>query len=160
MQNRPSQVNSWTTASCRIVTGISRMEALISLKRGPSPRRPRRARSHAAGSSGGNSPVVTTVHSTARKKTTAPTWKEYFTESGTPLDVLPCTPNQLNNSGKAFARLAPTPMKNDCRSEEHTSELQSRPHLVCRLLLEKKKRYRIGMNATYASIGGVSPFVG
>src|SRR5436305_4740685 len=28
------------------------------------------------------------------------------------------------------------------RSEEHTSELQSRPHLVCRLLLEKKnKRY-------------------
>src|SRR3989442_2947709 len=27
----------------------------------------------------------------------------------------------------------------DHRSEEHTSELQSRPHLVCRLLLEKKK---------------------
>src|SRR5690554_7626814 len=26
------------------------------------------------------------------------------------------------------------------RSEEHTSELQSRPHLVCRLLLEKKKQ--------------------
>src|SRR3989442_2981894 len=25
------------------------------------------------------------------------------------------------------------------RSEEHTSELQSRPHIVCRLLLEKKK---------------------
>src|SRR3989442_992915 len=28
----------------------------------------------------------------------------------------------------------------DYRSEEHTSELQSRPHLVCRLLLEKKKK--------------------
>src|SRR5690554_1606453 len=28
------------------------------------------------------------------------------------------------------------------RSEEHTSELQSRPHLVCRLLLEKKKRIK------------------
>src|SRR5687768_18338935 len=27
------------------------------------------------------------------------------------------------------------------RSEEHTSELQSRLHLVCRLLLEKKKQY-------------------
>src|SRR3989442_2530031 len=27
----------------------------------------------------------------------------------------------------------------DDRSEEHTSELQSRPHLVCRLLLENKK---------------------
>src|SRR5258707_6214005 len=29
------------------------------------------------------------------------------------------------------------------RSEEHTSELQSRQYLVCRLLLEKKKRYRM-----------------
>src|SRR3989442_6752949 len=29
------------------------------------------------------------------------------------------------------------------RSEEHTSELQSRPHLVCRLLLEKKKKRNI-----------------
>src|SRR2546429_3382978 len=29
------------------------------------------------------------------------------------------------------------------RSEEHTSELQSRLHLVCRLLLEKKKNTRI-----------------
>src|SRR2546429_6558851 len=28
----------------------------------------------------------------------------------------------------------------DCRSEEHTSELQSRLHLVCRLLLEKKNQ--------------------
>src|SRR2546422_5132759 len=28
------------------------------------------------------------------------------------------------------------------RSEEHTSELQSRLHLVCRLLLEKKKKYK------------------
>src|SRR5690554_7145383 len=28
------------------------------------------------------------------------------------------------------------------RSEEHTSELQSRPHLVCRLLLEKKKQHK------------------
>src|SRR3712207_7002277 len=29
------------------------------------------------------------------------------------------------------------------RSEEHTSELQSRQYLVCRLLLEKKKKYHI-----------------
>src|SRR5690606_41689965 len=33
------------------------------------------------------------------------------------------------------------------RSEEHTSELQSRENLVCRLLLEKKKRTRIGRHA-------------
>src|SRR3989449_5269212 len=31
---------------------------------------------------------------------------------------------------------------NEHRSEEHTSELQSRLHLVCRLLLEKKKKYK------------------
>src|SRR2546422_6990599 len=33
------------------------------------------------------------------------------------------------------------------RSEEHTSELQSRLHLVCRLLLEKKKRARSSSSA-------------
>src|SRR5205809_5573770 len=33
------------------------------------------------------------------------------------------------------------------RSEEHTSELQSRLHLVCRLLLEKKKTYITQNNA-------------
>src|SRR5690625_5532319 len=32
-------------------------------------------------------------------------------------------------------------MENPRRSEEHTSELQSRGHLVCRLLLEKKNKY-------------------
>src|SRR2546429_5869172 len=36
-----------------------------------------------------------------------------------------------------------TPRKLFGRSEEHTSELQSRLHLVCRLLLEKKKKSRI-----------------
>src|SRR5439155_18883378 len=35
------------------------------------------------------------------------------------------------------------PADNTTRSEEHTSELQSRGHLVCRLLLEKKKIYRL-----------------
>src|SRR5687768_17620185 len=32
------------------------------------------------------------------------------------------------------------PRRDSVRSEEHTSELQSRLHLVCRLLLEKKKK--------------------
>src|SRR3989442_7712383 len=35
-----------------------------------------------------------------------------------------------------LARLAPVGFACAIRSEEHTSELQSRPHLVCRLLLE------------------------
>src|SRR3712207_7254565 len=34
------------------------------------------------------------------------------------------------------------------RSEEHTSELQSRQYLVCRLLLEKKKKHRFSLPAT------------
>src|SRR2546429_7006145 len=37
-------------------------------------------------------------------------------------------------------RAARTCQDGDLRSEEHTSELQSRLHLVCRLLLEKKKK--------------------
>src|SRR5690554_3712762 len=50
--------------------------------------------------------------------------------------------------GKLFTELGPRYQERPggyvrilkCRSEEHTSELQSRPHLVCRLLLEKKKK--------------------
>src|SRR5207253_10712599 len=34
------------------------------------------------------------------------------------------------------------------RSEEHTSELQSRGHLVCRLLLEKKKKHKLRRTTT------------
>src|SRR2546429_7404571 len=41
------------------------------------------------------------------------------------------------------------------RSEEHTSELQSRLHLVCRLLLEKKKASRI-KRQHIASPSGIS----
>src|SRR2546422_3909566 len=37
-------------------------------------------------------------------------------------------------------RLVETARRAGVRSEEHTSELQSRLHLVCRLLLEKKKK--------------------
>src|SRR3712207_8421855 len=40
------------------------------------------------------------------------------------------------------------------RSEEHTSELQSRQYLVCRLLLEKKKRGR-GDDDLSGGVGGV-----
>src|SRR3974377_2555419 len=46
------------------------------------------------------------------------------------------------------SRAAVTP---DIRSEEHTSELQSQFHLVCRLLLEKKKKIR-----TYATTQNIN----
>src|SRR4051794_41604702 len=44
-----------------------------------------------------------------------------------------------HDRGTAFSRRRTTPLASSVRSEEHTSELQSPVHLVCRLLLEKKK---------------------
>src|SRR5699024_12832296 len=48
-------------------------------------------------------------------------------------------------STKAFARFFAANLSLNCstRSEEHTSELQSRFDLVCRLLLEKKKKLKL-----------------
>src|SRR2546422_7342996 len=43
----------------------------------------------------------------------------------------------------ATASLSTLQVATSPRSEEHTSELQSRLHLVCRLLLEKKKKTKI-----------------
>src|SRR5258707_8736007 len=48
------------------------------------------------------------------------------------------------DSGLEAIRLSHRPHGHEsavARSEEHTSELQSRQYLVCRLLLEKKKKY-------------------
>src|SRR5207253_7217533 len=57
----------------------------------------------------------------------------HFAPRGTaPRSPLPA-PVQRTSSRRPVCRMA--------RSEEHTSELQSRGHLVCRLLLEKKKKY-------------------
>src|SRR3989442_6139864 len=54
-----------------------------------------------------------------------------------PLATLPHRwPAFLNDLAQALPKLLAA---RQLRSEEHTSELQSRPHLVCRLLLEKKK---------------------
>src|SRR3712207_9285003 len=41
----------------------------------------------------------------------------------------------------AWPSTTASPARSSSRSEEHTSELQSRQYLVCRLLLEKKKNY-------------------
>src|SRR5690554_7593151 len=58
-------------------------------------------------------------------------------ESKTPADSL-----ISKNKPERFASFLNIPISQSFpRSEEHTSELQSRPHLVCRLLLEKKKKY-------------------
>src|SRR5690625_6830166 len=50
----------------------------------------------------------------------------------------------IKENGAAFDRwkIVPRMLRNiEDRSEEHTSELQSRGHLVCRLLLEKKNEH-------------------
>src|SRR5689334_24061069 len=46
------------------------------------------------------------------------------------------------NLGRGMLSHAPRHFFDEHRSEEHTSELQSQFHLVCRLLLEKKKQLR------------------
>src|SRR2546422_4803992 len=51
-----------------------------------------------------------------------------------------CTVRTANGSKKFRARRLWLHLWFKQRSEEHTSELQSRLHLVCRLLLEKKKK--------------------
>src|SRR2546422_8386031 len=43
------------------------------------------------------------------------------------------------------------------RSEEHTSELQSRLHLVCRLLLEKKKQKHGPSRTSWATVTSPAP---
>src|SRR2546422_7738343 len=63
-------------------------------------------------------------------------------------------PHRCGGSGQTLAAIVLAEFRSRClqhrirddlrvaRSEEHTSELQSRLHLVCRLLLEKKKNTR------------------
>src|SRR3989449_6526180 len=57
-----------------------------------------------------------------------------------PLDDRPLERGGVHEHRKALRR----PQVGVERSEEHTSELQSRLHLVCRLLLEKKKNIEHG----------------
>src|SRR2546429_6905551 len=57
-------------------------------------------------------------------------------------DALPISPVRCRGASRSsrLTRWATTTPTASSRSEEHTSELQSRLHLVCRLLLEKKKK--------------------
>src|SRR5690554_7676646 len=72
------------------------------------------------------------------------------TTNGVSVDVLSSgyldvsVPQVSSLSGDLNGRVSP--FGNHRRSEEHTSELQSRPHLVCRLLLEKKKKKKQTQN--------------
>src|SRR3712207_8645592 len=72
-------------------------------------------------------------------------------ESGRDAVMVNCNPETVSTDYDTSDRLYFEPLT---RSEEHTSELQSRQYLVCRLLLEKKKNLSISLPAatTYCSI--------
>src|SRR3712207_8185661 len=65
--------------------------------------------------------------------------------------VASCAPNREGVSGlSGISWLGPYDAA-EGRSEEHTSELQSRQYLVCRLLLEKKKKIQQTTRMTYCT---------
>src|SRR2546428_3788297 len=71
-------------------------------------------------------------------------------------DALPicCLRRMSPNTTQASSKLSSSPVFMDStlqRSEEHTSELQSRSDLVCRLLLEKKKKKQVTCRSFYAA---------
>src|SRR5438105_5483204 len=53
--------------------------------------------------------------------------------------IATCAPDGHEKFGGSYTYVSSSPGSTPARSEEHTSELQSRVDLVCRLLLEKKK---------------------
>src|SRR3712207_8731887 len=57
-----------------------------------------------------------------------------------PPTALPSKTSGCGASGAVAYAVMPDLVTSGTRSEEHTSELQSRQYLVCRLLLEKKKK--------------------
>src|SRR5260221_9497971 len=69
-------------------------------------------------------------------------WKDNFAKKGRP-DSIWAERNSsagCGNGKSAMGASLSSSSKSSARSEEHTSELQSHSDLVCRLLLEKKKK--------------------
>src|SRR2546427_7500484 len=60
--------------------------------------------------------------------------------AGQHLDQFPCVQQRLHGQARNLDQAQAGLAGREIRSEEHTSELQSQSNLVCRLLLEKKKK--------------------
>src|SRR5258708_24030678 len=71
-------------------------------------------------------------------------------------DALPISANSSDSRAASATRAGPSASASHeepgVRSEEHTSELQSPDHLVCRLLLEKKKNKKTLVIISYVVI--------
>src|SRR5258708_14180912 len=77
-------------------------------------------------------------HITAKKHFQLPRWlKEHLQHAESRLN------SATEELGSRSIEELLSHFDSQCRSEEHTSELQSPDHLVCRLLLEKKKKNQI-----------------
>src|SRR5206468_7673129 len=78
-----------------------------------------------------------------RTSTSSPTSSESASSNSvngmTPSDLYPTSTSTSRGRISKIRPLTMLPSRKSGRSEEHTSELQSRSDLVCRLLLEKKK---------------------
>src|SRR5688572_32858796 len=73
-------------------------------------------------------------------------WEAGFTSNGKPTEVSTSSKSGLRFQDGTFRKTRTFPFDlifAAGRSEEHTSELQSQSNLVCRLLLEKKKKKKI-----------------
>src|SRR6266498_4343811 len=77
------------------------------------------------------------ITTTPSRPATEPSISELFPEPATPVSTQ-STPSGMSTS-TSWRLCVDAPRISSVRSEEQTSELQSRPQLVCRLLLEKKK---------------------
>src|SRR2546421_5882445 len=94
-------------------------------------------------------PPRSTLFPTRRSSDLAQIWRSLYREQQLRSQVLsnPHSPPKFRVNGVVrnvdawYAAFAVQPRDKLYRSEEHTSELQSRSDLVCRLLLEKKKVY-------------------
>src|SRR3712207_7306490 len=89
-------------------------------------------------------PYTTLFRSTRRPRISAAHLRAGNTSRRAHLDQLEAEARRVSACGRAQCSSRPRPPDRppaQSRSEEHTSELQSRQYLVCRLLLEKKEQY-------------------
>src|SRR3712207_8386722 len=87
-------------------------------------------------------PYTTLFRSTGRRAQMHQTrWAALFIGLALAVGGLLAQPASARGPGGRQAPVTSAPQRHQelCRSEEHTSELQSRQYIVCRLLLEKKQ---------------------